>query len=99
LLQRAGVGPRHERGGRCPAAFASERQLPPHPRLDAGESAKEFGLMIPVVGVRFKRVGKVYYFDPGELSLTVGDRVVVETARGIELGEVVVRPKRVPEDD
>lgn len=55
--------------------------------------------MIPVVGIRFKRVGKVYYFDPGELSLAVGDRVVVETARGIELGDVVVRPKLVPEED
>ena len=55
--------------------------------------------MIRVVGVRFKKVGKVYYFDPGEERLKVGDRVVVETARGVELGEVAVRPKEVPEDD
>lgn len=55
--------------------------------------------MIKVVGVRFKRVGKVYYFDPGNLDLTVGDRVIVETAHGVELGEVAVRPKEVPPED
>lgn len=55
--------------------------------------------MIRVVGVRFKKAGKVYYFDPGELTLSIGDQVVVETARGLELGEVVVRPKHVPEED
>lgn len=55
--------------------------------------------MVKVVGVRFKKAGKVYYFDPGEARLSVGDRVVVETARGLELGEVAIRPKEVPEDD
>ncbi len=55
--------------------------------------------MIRVVGVRFKKVGKVYYFDPGTQKLSVGDRVIVETARGIEVGEVAVRPKEVPESD
>lgn len=55
--------------------------------------------MTRVVGVRFKKVGKVYYFDPDDLVIERGDRVVVETARGIELGEVVVAPKDVPEDD
>lgn len=55
--------------------------------------------MIRVVGIRFKNAGKVYYFDPGSLDTKVGQKVIVETARGIELGEVVVRPKKVPEDD
>jgi cell fate regulator YaaT (PSP1 superfamily) len=52
-----------------------------------------------VVGVRFKRAGKVYYFDPGELTIASGDQVIVETARGVEYGEVVVGPKPVGEDE
>lgn len=43
-----------------------------------------------VVGVRFKRAGKIYYFDPGDMRPEVEDQVVVETARGIEYGDVVV---------
>ncbi len=48
-----------------------------------------------IVGVRFKRAGKVYYFDPAGASLQVGDCVVVETARGLELGQVVIAPGQV----
>jgi len=52
-----------------------------------------------VVGVRFKKAGKIYYFDPSNMDLQRGDRVIVETARGIEYGEVVVGPKEVPDED
>lgn len=45
--------------------------------------------MPSVVGVRFKRAGKVYYFDPADNALQKGDQVIVETARGLEFGEVV----------
>lgn len=45
--------------------------------------------MPSVVGVRFKRAGKVYYFDPAQIDLQKGDQVIVETARGLEYGEVV----------
>ncbi len=55
--------------------------------------------MLTVVGVRFKKAGKVYYFDPGELSIEKGNRVIVETARGAEFGDVVVGPKQVGEHD
>ena len=55
--------------------------------------------MTRVVGVRFKTAGKVYYFDPGDIGLDGGMKVVVETARGVEIGEVIVRPKEVPEED
>jgi cell fate regulator YaaT (PSP1 superfamily) len=51
--------------------------------------------MANIVGIRFKRVGRVYYFTPGELELEVNDRVVVKTARGLELGQVVIAPKEV----
>lgn len=54
--------------------------------------------MIQVVGVRFKSVGKVYYFDPGELDIKQGDNVIVETVRGIEFGDVVLAGRLVEED-
>ena len=41
-----------------------------------------------VIGVRFKEVGKVYYFDPDDAHFEVGSRVIVETSRGMECGEV-----------
>ena len=46
--------------------------------------------MVKVVGVRFKKAGKIYYFDPDELEISVGTNVIVETARGIEMGRVVI---------
>ncbi|NPV26885.1 MAG: stage 0 sporulation family protein [Firmicutes bacterium] len=55
--------------------------------------------MIEVVGIRFKKAGKIYYFDPGNFSLSVGSKVIVETARGIEFGEVVIGPRHVPEEE
>jgi cell fate regulator YaaT (PSP1 superfamily) len=51
--------------------------------------------MTDVVGVRFKRAGKVYYFDPADIDLKVSDYVVVETARGQEMGQVVISPQQV----
>ena len=53
--------------------------------------------METIVGVRFKRAGKIYYFSPGEYHLEKGDHVIVETARGIEYGEVVI-PQQEVED-
>ena len=46
--------------------------------------------MTEVIGVRFKRVGKVYYFNPDKLNIPTGAHVIVETARGVEMGEVVL---------
>ena len=51
--------------------------------------------MVTVVGVRFKPAGKIYYFDPGELTLELGDYVIVETARGLEYGEIASAPEEV----
>ena len=42
--------------------------------------------MVNVVGIRFKKVGKIYYFEPQDLKINKGDYLIVETARGIELG-------------
>lgn len=55
--------------------------------------------MLTVIGVRFKKAGKIYYFDPGDLNTKVGDQVIVETSRGIEFGDVVVGPKQVSEEE
>ncbi|SFE56225.1 PSP1 domain-containing protein [Peptostreptococcus sp. D1] len=55
--------------------------------------------MVQIVGIRFKPVGKIYYFDPTELELSIGDDVIVETSRGLEFGMVVIEPKFVPEED
>lgn len=55
--------------------------------------------MIKVVGVRFKKAGKIYYFDPQNLNVEKGNYVVVETARGIEFGECVIGIKEIPETD
>jgi len=51
--------------------------------------------MDDIVGIRFKKVGKVYYFDPNGIDLEVNDYVIVETTRGQELGQVVISPKQV----
>jgi len=52
-----------------------------------------------VVGIRFKKAGKIYYFDHGDFTLTLGEGVIVETARGVEYGEVVAEPLQVNEDE
>ena len=55
--------------------------------------------MTKVVGIRFRNVGKVYYFNPKGYKMKAGDHVIVETARGIEYGRVVLEPKEVGEDE
>ncbi len=55
--------------------------------------------MAEVISVRFKEVGKNYYFDPQGLSYKRGDKVVVETARGIELGEVTVGNREISDEN
>jgi len=55
--------------------------------------------MVTIVGVRFKRNGKIYYFRPGFLELKPQDKVIVETARGLEFGTVVLGEKEVSEDE
>ena len=51
--------------------------------------------MAEVAGIRFKRTGRVYYFDPAGIDLEVNDYVVVKTTRGLELGKVVIAPRQV----
>ena len=53
--------------------------------------------MIKVIGVRFRQAGKIYFFSPTNDKVNVGDHVIVETARGVEYGRVVIAPKEVEE--
>ena len=55
--------------------------------------------MIKVIGVRFKKAGKIYYFSPAEFNIEKGNYVIVETARGIEFGECVVGMKEIKEEE
>ncbi|MDX8047516.1 stage 0 sporulation family protein [Gracilibacillus sp. S3-1-1] len=55
--------------------------------------------MVEVIGVRFKKAGKIYYFDPDELKISTDDYCIVETVRGVEFGKVVVGNKHVDEED
>lgn len=54
--------------------------------------------MIVIIGVKFRKSGKIYYFDPIGLPIEAGNHVIVETARGIEYGKVVLAPKEIPDD-
>lgn len=55
--------------------------------------------MAEIIGVRFKTVGKVYYFDPLGNKLKTGDKVIVETARGVECGDVVIANREVTQKE
>lgn len=55
--------------------------------------------MVTVVGVRFKKAGKIYYFDPDNIDILKDDYIIVETARGIEFGQAVVGIKEVKEEE
>ena len=55
--------------------------------------------MTKIVGIRFRNVGKIYYFDPKNYKMKISDHVIVETARGVEFGRVVLGPKEVGEDE
>ena len=55
---------------------------------------------VTVVGVRFKRAAKMYYFDPGDLAdLKPGENVIVETSRGREMGRVIIEPQEVDDEE
>ena len=55
--------------------------------------------MTKVIGVRFRQAGKVYYFSPDNYDIKQGDKVIVETSRGVEFGRVVLGPKEVKKEE
>ena len=54
--------------------------------------------MKEIVGIRFKSVGKIYYFSPGDIRAKVGDHAIVETVRGVECGEVVIANRQIEDN-
>lgn len=54
--------------------------------------------MKKIVGIRFKKPGKIYFFDPGDLNLNTKDKVIVETSMGEELGEVIINNRNMPDE-
>ena len=55
--------------------------------------------MVDVVGIRFKKACKIYYFDPKDVLLQTGDGVIVETVKGIEYGDVVIGRRQVADNE
>lgn len=55
--------------------------------------------MAEIIGVRFKSVGKIYYFSPKEIEINVGEKVIVETSRGVECGEVVLSNREIDDSE
>lgn len=55
--------------------------------------------MADIVGIRFRKAGRVYYFDPAGFELKINEHVIVETARGMEMGQVVIAPKQVAAEE
>ena len=75
-----------------------------NPRHDAPKKAPEQEAPaatgdVEIIGINFREAGKIYYFAPAGLSFRVGDRVIVETSRGIEMGTVKVANKVVPSSE
>lgn len=60
--------------------------------------SERFEIMVNVIGVRFRKAGKIYFFSPAGIDVKEGQHVIVETARGIEYGRVVLGPRDVEED-
>ena len=54
--------------------------------------------MKTIIGVRFRKAGKIYYFEPNGLEVEVGQHVIVETSRGVEYGTVVLSPREVSDE-
>ena len=76
----------------------------PHRRNDAPRAEHRNDPAVPesiekveIIGVRFKDVGKVYYFSPCGISFRHGDKVIVETARGVECGDIVLANRKISE--
>lgn len=53
--------------------------------------------MVTIIGVRFRKAGKIYYFSPAKYQVKKGQHVIVETARGVEFGSVVLGPQKIAE--
>ena len=67
--------------------------------VKADEAAVSSGKAVEIIGINFREAGKIYYFDPAGMSFSLGQRVIVDTARGTEIGTVKVANKEIPETE
>ena len=74
-----------------------DKQKPSQPKPQNNAPAPDNGVKVEIIGVRFKDVGKVYYFSPNGVQFKQGEKAIVETARGIECGEIMLSNRMVPE--
>ena len=90
---------RTERAERAERPERTERTERPERRAEQPREKKQDdpNAVVEIIGVRFKDVGKVYYFAPAGVKFEQGDKAIVETARGIECGEIVLTNRNVPE--
>ena len=90
---------RTERAERAERPERTERTERPERRSEQPREKKQDdpNAVVEIIGVRFKDVGKVYYFAPAGVKFEQGDKAIVETARGIECGEIVLTNRNVPE--
>ena len=63
------------------------------------EAVTEAAETVEIVGINFRDAGKIYYFAPGKLTLAAGERIIVDTARGTEIGTVKIPNKRIPSSE
>ena len=67
--------------------------------VETAEDAQSAPESAEVIGVRFKEVGKIYYFDPDNIKFTLGQKVIVETSRGVECGEVAMANRIISDEN
>ena len=82
-----------------PRADRQERKNKNNNRRPDAPKPVENGAEVEIIGIRFKDVGKVYYFSPNKVQFKAGEKAIVETARGIECGEIVLSNRMVPESN
>ncbi|MBD5383833.1 MAG: stage 0 sporulation family protein [Ruminococcaceae bacterium] len=90
--------PENRRRGNYPRKPKPSAEASPEERAAQNfPSAEENSPKVEIIGVRFKDVGKIYYFSPNGEKFRHGDKAIVETARGVECGEIVLSNRNIPE--
>lgn len=99
--ERAARGEKQGRSERFERFERGERSERGERRENSSKQERRQGdpnVLVEIIGVRFKDVGKVYYFAPGGVTFEQGEKAIVETARGIECGDIVLTNRKVPEN-
>ncbi len=82
-----------------PRSDRQERRNRNNNRRPDAPKPVDSGAEVEIIGIRFKDVGKVYYFSPNKVQFKAGEKAIVETARGVECGEIVLPNRMIPESN